>query len=212
MTTFFYLSRGLIRAALYFPFRLKRTGLDNIPKEGGFILAGNHITYMDPPFIGATASREIHYLAKRELWENKILGWLLTQYNVHPLDRGGGDLATMRLALKLLADKQGLTIFPEGTRSRTGEFLKGKPGIGMIARRSKCPIIPCYSTGQHELNKILTFRRRLYIHYGKPIPVDWIAAQAPGKEGAEAIANMTMTRIAELRQWHREKFEPKLLT
>lgn len=212
MTPFLYVSRALIRTGLHFPFRLKRTGQNHIPKTGGCILAGNHTTYMDPPFIGAAAPREVHYLAKRELWDNKILGWFLTQYNVHPLDRGGGDLATMRLALQLLAEGRVLTIFPEGTRSRTGKMLKGKPGIGMIARRSKCPIIPCYSTGQHELSRCLTLRRRLYIHYGEPIPVDWITSQPAGKEGAIAITERTMAALADLERWHRETFEPKLLT
>lgn len=200
MHPIYFISRSLYRIAMWFPIMASIKGRENFPTKGGFILASNHISYSDPPIVGSCAPRVVHFLAKKELFNSGWFSYLLRSSNTHPLARGTGDLATIRLAIDIIKQGDGLVIFPEGTRSRDGRLGKPKPGIGMIARRAKCPIVPCYAVGQQEFMRCLTFREKMYIHFGEPITPEWMAAQPPGKEGARRIADETMARIARLQQ------------
>lgn len=183
-----------------FPIMASIKGREHFPKEGGFILASNHISYSDPPIVGSCSPRIVHFLAKAELFNSAWFSYLLRSSNTHPLARGKGDLATMRLAINIIKQGDGIVLFPEGTRSRDGQLGPGKPGIGMMARRGNCPIIPCYAIGQQEFIRCLTFREKMFIHFGEPITPQWMAALPPGKKGAQMIADETMARIACLKK------------
>lgn len=200
MHVVYFTSRTLYRIALKFPIMASVKGREHFPKKGGFILASNHISYSDPPIVGSCAPRVVHFLAKKELFNSAWFSYLLKSSNAHPLSRGTGDLATMRLAINIINQGDGIVLFPEGTRSRNGQLGKGKPGIGMMARRGNCPIIPCYAIGQQEFIKCLTFRGKMYVHFGEAITPEWMATLPAGKEGARLIADETMARIARLKE------------
>lgn len=185
--------------------RLKISGIENIPKSGGFILASNHISAVDPPFLGSSINRQLHYMAKKELFANFILGPLIKRLNAIPVDRGIFDRNALEKSKGILNSGGGLIMFPEGTRSKTGQMGKGKPGIGMLARSAVVPVVPAYIHNSKFFHKILFMGRRLRIGFGEPISAEWIGRIEDNKEGYRAIAAEVMERIKRLRSEMLEK-------
>ncbi len=181
-------------------FRVKIIGADNIPKKGGFILASNHISYYDPPLVGCCINREVYFFTKRELFRFKPFGWVLLRVNARPINRAGVDRTAIESAVEILKSGNGLTVFPEGTRSKTKDFLPIKPGIGMIARQAEVPIVPAYIHGANQLWNCFIGRTRLSVSYGEPISAEWVKSQEMTKEGYLAIADEIMRRIRNLKR------------
>lgn len=200
MKLVYYTGWTFFRAITKIFFRIKISGKENFPKNDGFILASNHQSYLDPPVIGSWAPRVVYFMTKAELFENKLLSWYLYNTNARPVKRGVMDRQSIKTTLDIIADGQGMTIFPEGTRSTTGEFLEPKAGIGMIAAKAQCPIIPTYVNGFNRLKDCFLGKMKLTITYGKMIPADWVIAQAKGKEGYNAIAQRVMAEIQKIKE------------
>jgi 1-acyl-sn-glycerol-3-phosphate acyltransferase len=190
---------SLTRILSFIFFRPRISGRDNIPGEGGFILASNHISYYDPPLVGSWQRREVYFFAKKELFRNKLFGAIITATNSLPVSRGAVDRQALRLAIGVIRKGFGLTVFPEGTRSRTDQFLKPRPGIGIIARQTGCPIVPAYIHGSNKLSDCFKRRDRMSITYGEPLSAEWVTAQPADKSGYLTIAATVMDRIAQLR-------------
>jgi 1-acyl-sn-glycerol-3-phosphate acyltransferase len=180
-------------------FRVKIIGADNIPKMGGFILASNHVSYYDPPLVGSCNSREVYFFAKRELFRFKPFGWVLLRVNARPVNRAGVDRSAIESAVEILKSGNGLTVFPEGTRSKTKDFLPVKPGIGLIARQAEVAIVPTYIHGANQLWNCFIGRTRLSVSYGEPISAAWVKSQEMTKEGYLVIADEIMGRIRQLK-------------
>jgi 1-acyl-sn-glycerol-3-phosphate acyltransferase len=120
--------------------------LDEIPREGPVILAANHLSNGDSVILGAWLTkqlgRRIHWLGKKEMLEWPIIGWIARHGGIHPVDRAAADVEAFRTAERVLNEGHVLMIFPEGTRSPTGELQKPKDGLAMLALRTGAPIIP----------------------------------------------------------------------
>jgi 1-acyl-sn-glycerol-3-phosphate acyltransferase len=120
--------------------------IEAIPREGAVILASNHVSNADAVIIGAWLTprlgRRIHWLGKREMFEWPVVGWMARNGGVVPVDRGGADAEAFRLAQKVLAAGEVLMVFPEGTRSPTGELQRPKDGLAMLALRTNATIVP----------------------------------------------------------------------
>ncbi|MGH8014912.1 MAG: lysophospholipid acyltransferase family protein [Candidatus Zixiibacteriota bacterium] len=200
MKILFWTGWTFFRIVATIVFRVKIKGAENIPREGGFILASNHISYYDPPLVGCCISREVYFFAKRELFRFKPFGAILLRVNARPVNRAGVDRAAIETAIEILKSGNGLTVFPEGTRSKTNEFLPVKPGIGMIARLGAAPIIPAYIHGTNQLWNCLIGRTRLSVSYGEPISREWVGSQPESKEGYLVIADEIMSRIKGLKE------------
>ncbi len=200
MQLVYYTGWTVFRSITKILFRIKISGKENFPKTGGFILAANHQSYLDPPVVGSWAPRPVYFMTKAELFENKILGWYLTNTNAIPVRRGEMDRQAIRAILNVITSGNGITIFPEGTRSSTGEFLEPKAGIGMIAKKAECPIIPAYVSGFNQLKDVFWGKAKLSITYGKPISAEWVMAQEKGKTGYNAIAQHVMAGIREIKK------------
>ncbi len=126
-------------------------GRENIPNTGPFLLACNHVSFLDPPLFGAASPRALHYFARNTLFVG-ALGKLIRAYNAIPLDRdGGNDIAAFRQVFSILKNDGGLLVFPEGTRSPDGKLQEAKAGIGMIAARAGVPVIPARVFGTYEM-------------------------------------------------------------
>jgi 1-acyl-sn-glycerol-3-phosphate acyltransferase len=178
--------------------RLRIVGIENVPKTGAMILASNHISAVDPPFLGSTLNRPLFYMAKKELFRNFILGPLIKRLNTVPVDRGVFDRNALQRSLQILKGGDGLIMFPEGTRSRSGKLGKGKPGIGMLAKSASVPIVPAYIHNSKIFHKLLITGRRLIIGFGEPIGVEWIRSVKDEKEGYRRITAEVMERIGKL--------------
>jgi 1-acyl-sn-glycerol-3-phosphate acyltransferase len=175
--------------------RFRKKGAEFIPKKGGVIIASNHAAYVDPPFLGAASSRELYYFAKRELFNNGLFGWLIRKYNAFPITRGSFDRKGISLAAELLKEGKALLLFPEGTRSRDGNFLEPKLGVGKIAKEAGVPIVPAYIGNSGNLFNTLLKRKRLVILFGSPILKSWLDKIPKDKEGYKRIGEEIMSRI-----------------
>lgn len=195
MKILYYTGWTLIRLISKIVFRIKVYGCENIPKEGGFIVASNHISYYDPPLVGSWNSRQIYFMAKKELFEYPIFGNIIRRTNALPVKRGVIDRNALEEVSKVINNGYGITIFPEGTRSKNGQFLPPKPGIGMIARQAECAILPAYINGSNRLWDCFIGRARMSITYGQVITSDEIKAFSQDKEGYHQIAQAVMERI-----------------
>ena len=152
-------------------------GLGNLPKEGGFILASNHCSHLDPVIIPSlfikNFKRKVHYLAKEELFEPWILNKVLQAAEILPIDTTGKNKEALKEALKALKEEKIIAIFPEGGRSRTGEIQKGKTGIARLALWAKVPVVPIGITGSYDVwpshKKIFKLKKLIKLNIGKPI-------------------------------------------
>ena len=148
---------------LVFPHRV--FGRENVPAEGGFVLCINHMSGFDPIFVAACLpfKRQVHYMGKKELWNNAIMKFLLNELKCIPVDRGNADLSAVRTSLQVIKDGHPLGIFPQGTRSRDNTPTPFLGGASMIALRAGVPVIPCYIDGPYKLF------RRSDVSFGAPI-------------------------------------------
>ncbi len=130
-------------------YRHKICGIENYVK-GGAIIAANHVSFYDPPLVAASVSEEIHFLARKTLFDHKLLGLFIRNLNAHPVSGGASDVSVLRTILKLLKEGKKVLIFPEGTRTE-GEFGEVREGLGLLAQKSGCPIIPVYIAGAEKV-------------------------------------------------------------
>ncbi|HXF49718.1 MAG TPA: (d)CMP kinase [Verrucomicrobiae bacterium] len=201
MKWFYLFIWTLVRNLSRFLWRLTWEGVENIPREGGIILASNHISWYDPPFVSVSCPREVHFMAKRELFSIPVLGFIIRHLNAFPVSRGKYDRQALEAAIEVLKKGEALIVFPEGTRSRRkGEFLPPKAGIGVLAREGGVPIVPTYISGSDELPKIFFSFGRVRVIFGTPIPKEWVMSVAEGKPGYQQIAEEVMRRIGELKK------------
>jgi len=182
---------------LLFGFRVEGRG--KIPDKGGIIIASNHISYLDPPLLGASAKRELFYLAKEGLFrQNRFFAWLIRTYNALPL-RSGGDHKAIKTISTLLQEGKAVVIFPEGTRSKTGEFLPPKAGIGFLLFRTGALIVPTYVRGSNKALKDLLLRReRLEVRFGDPLPPSLWEGLEANRECYHKVSEEVMERIKKL--------------
>jgi 1-acyl-sn-glycerol-3-phosphate acyltransferase len=175
------------------------TGSERIPKTGAVIIASNHISYCDPPVVGSGVPREVFFLAKEELFRNRMFAWLISRYNAIPLRRSVGDVGALKKAVGLLKQGRAVLMFPEGTRSLTGKLLKPKPGVGMIAALTSSPVVPAYIRGTNRLRDALLRRTRLEVCFGEPVlPAERTVARGNERDDYGAITKEVMRRIADL--------------
>ncbi|HVP06370.1 MAG TPA: lysophospholipid acyltransferase family protein [Candidatus Acidoferrum sp.] len=200
MKILYYSGWTLSRLISKFIFRIKVSGQENFPKTGGFILATNHISYYDPLLVGSWAPRQVYFFAKKELFKNRFFGYIIRSTNALPVKRGSIDRQAIELSVDVIKRGYGLTIFPEGTRSKTDGFLEPKPGVGLLAVQAQCPIVPGYVHGSNRLKRCFWGRDKMSITFGEPFSADWVKSFPAEKPGYQRIADSVMERIGELRQ------------
>jgi 1-acyl-sn-glycerol-3-phosphate acyltransferase len=177
---------------LFFGFNVQ--GKENIPQAGGFIIATNHQSNLDPLIVGAACKRIINFMAKEDLFKNRFFGWVLFNVGAFPIKRHSGDIAAIREAIKRLNRGYGLLIFPQGTRKQRQE-IDVQPGIGLLAAKGKVAIVPAFITGSEQAlppgTKWLR-SAKISVRIGKPISFE---AQKPYPE----IAHEVMQKINDLK-------------
>lgn len=160
------LGRSITNGVLFPIYQFRVIGKENLPSEGGVLLCTNHIHNFDPIVVGITSPRPIHFMAKEELFTVPILGKIMPLINAFPVKRGLSDRGALRKGLGILKEGNVLGLFPEGTRSKTGELGEGLAGAGFFALRSNAHIVPCAIIGPYKPFK------RLKVVYGKPIDIE----------------------------------------
>ncbi len=195
----------LIRNLARLLFRMKIIDVENIPSKGPFILACNHISYFDPPLVGSSFKREVHFMAKKELFRNRLFGRLISHFNAHPINRDSFDKAAIEMISRVLNSDQGVMIFPEGTRAKKGTFLPPRPGIGMIAISNSIPVVPAYINGANDLWGCFLGRSRLGVIFGQPMDKAELEHYEKDKQGYRRLAEDIMARIKALKMEFFEK-------
>ncbi len=198
----YYITWILYKFTSVLLFRIKIIGRENLPKDEGFIMASNHKAYYDPPLVGSCFFRQIYYFAKSTLFNNIILGTYLRIVNTIPVKRGTIDRTAMEMAVKAVHSGFPLLLFPEGTRSLTEDFLKPKPGIGMIVLQAKCDLVPVYIHNSNRLLDCFLWKRRLYVIFGNPLSKEWLNSLEMTKENYILIAGKVMDEIEKLKKSH----------
>lgn len=143
--------------------RLKVFGDSRLPPGRGIIVVANHISYWDPLVIGCSLSRKIFFMAKAELFNIAILGSFINNLGAFPVQREGTDRSSIRRALELLGAGKVVGIFPEGTRSKTGETLNPHLGAAMLALKGGVPLLPVAVSGTKG------YWGRVKVNIGKPM-------------------------------------------
>jgi 1-acyl-sn-glycerol-3-phosphate acyltransferase len=183
-------------------FRGEVTGLENLPKEGSFLIAANHASFLDPPLIGSQVPRQIAYFARKTLWKGGLISWWLDEVGTIPVDRDGGqDVSAIKRVLKALKNDKGLILFPEGTRTSDGHLQEPKAGVGLIACRAQVPVIPARIFGSYEAfgkGRSLELGTPVTIVFGEPIlPEEYHDASA-GKACYQIASTRIFKHIADL--------------
>ncbi len=181
-------------------FRLEVKGRENIPKKGALIFASNHLSFLDPPLIGVASPRRLHYMAVAVAFKFFFIGNLAKRLGGFPVKRRGVDIEATKMALEILKNKEAMLIFIEGTRSLKGELLKPKPGVGMLAYRSRATVIPTLIFGSNRAlpPKARFIRtRKVKVSFGRPLTIGRFSHLKP-KEAYQAISDEIMNRIREM--------------
>lgn len=157
--------RPLIKCFYKIVFRPQIEGRENIPEKGRIILAGNHTSNYDGPLLISAVKRDIHFLAKKELWSG-AKGVIFSHLGLIPVDRSRKAHDSLILAENYLKHDLVIGIFPEGTTEKKGEMLKFKMGAVKMAKDTKTKIVPFIITGKYK-----PFRNNLKIKFLKPIVI-----------------------------------------
>ncbi|MFP5113418.1 lysophospholipid acyltransferase family protein [Bacillaceae bacterium C204] len=191
--TFYDFAKSVVTGIFKPLYRIEAIGIEHFPKEGGVLLCANHIHNFDPIIVGIMAPRPVHYMAKDEIFSVPVLGNIVRKCNAFPVKRGFNDREALRTGLKILKDGHVFGLFPEGTRSKTGELGKGLSGAGFFALRSTASVVPCAIIGPYR-----SFRK-LKVVYGQPIDLDELRKE---KASVEQVTELIMSKIDKLKKEH----------
>lgn len=193
----YFLGRFLFFCVFKLFFHFMTFGRHHIPARGGFLLACNHMSYLDPIVFGCACPRFLSFMARDTLFKGRYFGWLLMRVRAFPLKRNAADIGAMKEALRRLGRGEGLLLFPEGTRTVGGKMGRGHAGVGFLARKSGVPVVPAFVRGTDiALSKTDKRLRRapITVWFGEPMTLS-----AGSGESDEAFAGRVMERVSALK-------------
>lgn len=177
---------------IFYDFHIE--GVENIPQDRPVVLASNHRSYADPVILTMPMKLPVSYMAKEELFHNKLFGWFIRKLGAFPVTRGAGDMSVIDDSINILRSGRNLVIFPEGTRSKDGKVGKGKTGVAMIAAKSGADVVPCGIVFEGEK---LHFRSKLTLKFGKPIKAGELAVEGSSPRELKEVKKRIMGAIQE---------------
>lgn len=178
----------VVRSTLVLAFRIRYSGLEGVPREGGTLVVSNHQSHLDPPLVGAGYPRRLSFLARESLFRFAPFAWLIRSLNGIPIDREGGGMAGMKETLRRLKRSEAVVIFPEGTRSPDGQMRPFRQGFATLAVRAKAAIVPASVEGAFAAwPRQRKFPRpgTIHVHYGQPLMPDELAGRSEEELVAE---------------------------
>lgn len=178
-------------------YRVRKIGIENVPREGALILAPNHFSQMDHFFVGVYLRRKVRFMAKSQMFGPPLLTYVYKHGGVFPVRRGHHDEEAIETAREILRQQEMLLVYAEGGRSRSRRLGEPKPGIGRIALESGAPVVPVAIHGSDQVRgwKRLRFPR-VTVRFGKPI--EFPAERSPGRERQLEVATEIFGEVREL--------------
>ncbi len=195
------LSALIIRLIFYINGGVEVKGKDNVPAEGGVIIASNHISYLDPPLIGAVLPRRATFMARKGLFSIPLIGWFI-KHCALPVDREKPLPSTIKDTVKRLKNGELIVMFPEGRRSETGELIKARRGVGMVTSLSNVPVVPTLVVGTDKalpLGAKWLKRAKISVIFDKPIYCSTIEG-IDSRNLHEDISKKIMSAIGEMKK------------
>lgn len=189
---FYRFGRALIKLLNLILYNIHVEGEENIPETGGVVLCPNHISNYDPLAVATHMKRQVHFMAKAELYKNFIVRKVLLAVGTIPVDRGKVSLETLKESLRVLKNGEILGIFPEGTRVKNGERRKPMEGFVVFALKTKSPILPVHIEGEYK------FRGKINIKFGKPIELNEYYGKKVKLEEMSKISEKIMDIVYDL--------------
>ena len=180
-------------------YRVKFRNKNNIPKEGAYILISNHLSYLDPLVLGmGQRKRKLRFMAKSELFKNKLFAKLITGLGAFPVVRGDGvEQEAISTGEEILREGGVMTIFFEGKRSKTGEFLRPRSGAMLIAHQTNTPIVPACITPEKKLMKPF---RKTRVSFGEPVTPQELGVTTGSARELRDASKKIMEMLKEMRE------------
>lgn len=194
---FYDLTKAVLWLAFRLGFGLEVVGREHVPRTGAFILASNHVSYLDPPLVGAACPRRLRFMARAELFTHTLLGAFLRAVHAIPVKRGEADVTAVRTALTCLRHGEAVTIFPEGGRQFSGKLGVAKRGVGLLADTAQVPVIPTLVQGTFRAlppHARRLARAKIRVAFGEPIPYT-------GNSSSSTRAHQEQLADAVTRKW-----------
>ncbi|MBQ7502079.1 1-acyl-sn-glycerol-3-phosphate acyltransferase [bacterium] len=195
------LLRDIIKGWYKLEYGLKIVGQENIPASGACIAASNHMSLLDPPLVAiAVNTRQVHFVAKKELFQTPVLGAILARCGCMWVDRSSKDGKAVNQAIDMLSRGRLVGIFPEGTRSKDGKLGRCKLGVAFMSLKAGAPILPMclFNTLEAGKRNGLPYRAGLHVRIGKLIPVE--KKDEPGPSDMKRVCNLVIEKIRELQE------------
>jgi len=178
----------------------------NLPENKGVIVCSNHVSNIDPVMINYSQKRMVLFMAKKELFKNKLLAGLIECFGAFPVDRGQDGGKAIENAGNLLKENNCVGIFLEGTRSKTGELGRGHAGAFLIAHQTNTPLIPCCITPRDGFIKAF---KKTKITYGEPVTCEELGITGGNSKEYREAAKRFMEILASMREKQRSEFKSK---
>jgi glycerol-3-phosphate dehydrogenase (NAD(P)+) len=183
----YWLARAVVQPFFQLYFRMSRIGREHVP-AGPVIFASNHRSFLDPFVIGTIARGPIYYVAKKELFANRLVAWFLASLGAFPVDRGASDGEMMETAKAILARGDALVMFPEGTRVRPGALGRPKRGVGRLALETGAPVVPVAVIGTEAVRRGWRIRpHKVRARIGRPLTFPRV--ESPSRQLAAAVTD-----------------------
>lgn len=197
------LSSALARFTAMNFFSLQVVGRENLIEEGPALIASNHQSFLDPPLVGSCLHREIHYLARKTLFDIPIVGKLLPHLRVVGVDRDGADMSALKSVIRLVKNGDCTIVFPEGTRTSDGKLQPAKAGLGLIIAKTLAPVVPTRIFGAFDaFPRTAKFPRRapITVVFGKPLHFTKADIAGDPREVYQRLSDRVMLAINALRE------------
>lgn len=174
----------------------KAIGAENVPQQGGCLFVCNHMSLMDPVFLGiGVTKRKVHYMAKAELFTNKLLAAFFRSLGAFPVKRGAKDISAIKNAIEVLEQGHFVGIFPQGKRVKGEKLSRYKTGFALLAVRSGCPIVPVYVKTKGQRLRLF---RPVKVIFGKPMTVQELGYTDGAAENLHGMAQRLMEETEKL--------------
>lgn len=186
-------------------YRYVNIGSENIPGEGGVLLACNHLSFADPVLLGLCSRRRLYFMAKAELFQNKFASFIIRHLGAFPVDRGAGDGKAIKTGEDIIKEGNMMTIFIEGGRSKTGELMRPRSGCALVSQQMRVPVVPaCITIVGNPKHR---FAKRV-IHFGKPLTPEQLGLTTEGgRRELKNASNMIMDEIRKMRESDLENYK-----